>query len=142
MNLGSESGIWIDATTLEPGTYCSDGNLQLSGSDITGEVTLVARGELQVSGSNFTLSPAPDDPTGVLFFSEASSSSALDLSGSGGSWEGIIHAPNGTAKMQGSSNLSLTGSIIAGRVKVSGSNFSMTASSEYSAGVAFIFLVR
>lgn len=142
VNLGSESGIWIDATTLEPGTYCSDGNLQLSGSDITGEVTLVARGELQVSGSNFTLSPAPDDPTGVLFFSEASSSSALDLSGSGGSWEGIIHAPNGTAKMQGSSNLSLTGSIIAGRVKVSGSNFSMTASSEYSAGVAFIFLVR
>ena len=45
VNLGSESGIWIDATTLEPGTYCSDGNLQLSGSDITGEVTLVARGE-------------------------------------------------------------------------------------------------
>ncbi len=57
------------------------------------------------------------------------------MSGSGGNWEGYIFAPNGRAKIQGSSNLSISGSIVADRVTVSGSDFSLNAS-DLLAGIA------
>ncbi len=145
LDLNGDDSYWNDPgskTSLKTGTYCATGKIQLSGSDVTGEVTLVARGELQVSGSDFTLSPDPNDPNGVLLFSYANSSSAMDISGSGGDWEGIIHAPRGTAKMQGSDNLTVTGSIIAKKVKVSGSDFTMQASLNSGGGADYIYLVK
>ncbi len=105
LDLNGDDAYWDDPgirTQLKTGTYCATAKIQLSGSDITGYVTLAAQGELQLSGSEFHLSPDPtiapasdpaEDTRGVLLFSYASSSSAMDISGSGGEWEGIIHAP-------------------------------------------------
>ena len=154
IDLKSDDAYWNDPsirTQLKTGTYCATGKLQLSGSDITGYATLVAKGELQVSGSDFDLHPDPtiaaasdpqDDTRGILLFSYANSPSAMDISGSGGEWEGIIHAPRGTAKMQGSSNLTVTGSIIAEKVQVSGSDFTMQASVDGGSNVDYIYLVE
>ncbi|MFO7530840.1 MAG: hypothetical protein R6W93_00150, partial [Candidatus Limnocylindrales bacterium] len=44
------------------------------------------------------------------------------VSGSGGTWAGLIYAPNGTAEVSGSSNFNFTGGIIGERVKLNGSD--------------------
>ncbi|HUF53309.1 MAG TPA: pilus assembly protein TadG-related protein [Dehalococcoidia bacterium] len=108
---------------------CSSSDLQLSGQGISGRVTLVAGDELKVSGSDFNLTGYWN---GVLFYSSASHDSAIDISGSGGDWTGIIHAPHGKVKFQGSSNLSVTGSIIADSMVLSGSDWSISADSSSS----------
>lgn len=135
----SSEDVWLDAnkTQLESGIYCSEGKLQLSGQGVSGDVTLVARGEVSVSGSDFDLRPHPAGH-GVLIFSENGTDSAVDISGSGGGWRGLIYADAGRVKMQGSDNLSLTGSIVADRVSVSGSNFSISADDD--GGEAYIYL--
>ena len=142
VDLTNEPSVWLAPNMLAPGTYCSEGKLSLSGSDVSGEVTLVSRGSLSLSGSDFDLSADPDDPNGVLLFSYDDSSSALDLVGSGGSWTGIIHAPRGTAKMQGSDNLTVTGSIVSWKVQVSGSDFDMFAASQSGGVIEYIYLVE
>ena len=126
--LASVPAAWVggdpSSGQMVPGVYCSTGKLVLGGSDVTGNVTLVAQGAVNLAGSNFNLTPYWND---VLAFSDDSGPSALDMSGSGGNWEGIFLAPNGHAKVQGSSNLSIVGSIMADTIHVSGSDFSLTA---------------
>ena len=123
-DLNSRPEVWLDNNQLKPGVYCSQGDLQLSGQGITGNVTLVAMDEVKISGSNFNLTAYFD---GILAFSSASHDAAIDMSGSGGSWTGLIVAPNGRTKVQGSNNLSLAGSIITDRATVSGSDFTLVS---------------
>jgi Flp pilus assembly protein TadG len=141
-DLSSNGSWWVGGTkvskTLRPGIYCSgtgssDG-IKLSDSDIrvltdiaTGAdgVTFVASYSIEVSGSNFQLKPFKDN---ILFASYGTSDVAVKVAGSGGTWEGIIYAPNGTAEISGSSNLALQGGIIAKRVKLNGSGFSIDGS--------------
>ena len=138
-DLSSVPQAWVnnDVNTkqLKPGVYCSTRKLTLSGSDVTGNVTLVAQGDLTVSGSNFTLTAYWNN---ILLFTESSSSSALDASGSGGSWTGIMLAEYGNAKVQGSSNLTISGSVMANTISVSGSDFNLTAMNSSS----FVHLVE
>ena len=119
------------------GVYCSTKKLSLSGSDVSGQVTFVSHDEVKVSGSNFDLTAYWSD---VLFYSAGSVDPALNVSGSGGSWTGFIHAPNGLAEVQGSSNLTINGSIIADRIRLSGSD--MTIDSTGLGGVGAIFLAE
>ncbi len=127
-NLQSHNEVWVgnnpSSKQLKDGVYCSTQDIQLSGQSITGNVTLVAADEVKISGSDFNLTPYYED---ILAFSAASDGSAIDMSGSGGSWAGIILAPDGAVKLQGSDNLSVSGSIVGDRVIVSGSNFSLTS---------------
>ncbi len=127
-NLQSHNEVWVgnnpSSKQLKDGVYCSTQDIQLSGQGITGNVTLVAADEVKISGSDFNLTPYYED---ILAFSAASDGSAIDMSGSGGSWSGIILAPDGAVKLQGSGNLSVSGSIVADRVIISGSNFSITS---------------
>ncbi len=104
--------------------YCSEADISLSTSDATGNVTLVAMDEVKLSGSNLDLVGYFED---VLAFSAASHDSAIDLSGSGGTWHGYFYAPDGRVKVAGSDNLTLEASIVADRVTVSGSGFSLTS---------------
>ena len=126
--LTSEAAVWVGGNPssgqMIPGTYCSTGSLKLSGSYITGNVTLVAQGKVNIAGSNFNLTPYWGN---TLVFTEDSSNSAIDLSGSNGSWEGIMAAPNGAATIQGSSNLTISGAILADIIRISGSDFSLNA---------------
>ena len=129
-DLASRPEVWVggdpSSNQLLTGVYCSQQDIILSGSDVTGEVTLVALDEVKLSGSNFHLTGHFED---VLAFSAASHDSAIDLSGSGGTWAGYIYAPNGRVKVAGSNNLTLEASIIADRVSVSGSDFSLDSES-------------
>jgi hypothetical protein len=129
VDLSSVANVWVGnnpaSKELKPGLYCSTGKIQLSGSDVTGQVTLASQsGQVQVSGSNFDLTPYWQ---GVLMYTQWNDSSAIDLSGSGGEWTGLIIAPNGKVKIAGSSNFTLKGSVIADQVQVSGSDFNLTA---------------
>ncbi len=126
-DLQSHPEVWVgndpSSKQLKDGVYWSTQDIQLSGQGITGNVTLVAADEVKISGSDFNLTAYYE---GILAFSAASHGSAIDMSGSGGSWTGLILAPDGAVKLQGSDNLSVSGSIVADRVIVSGSNFSVT----------------
>ena len=134
VNLQSHPEVWVGSNPsnkqLKDGVYCSTQDIQLSGQGISGNVTLVAADEVKISGSDFNLTAYYED---ILAFSAASHGSAIDMSGSGGSWTGLIYAPDGAVKLQGSDNLSVSGSIVADQVIISGSGFSITAG---GAGVA------
>lgn len=127
-NFNSHNNVWLNndpsTNTLKPGTYCATGKIELSGSNVTGNVTLVARDTVNISGSDVTLTPFAKQ---VLIFTEVNSPQAADLSGSHANWSGIILAENGTAKLAGSSNSSFRGSVIAHTIQVSGSNQSVTS---------------
>lgn len=131
-NLVDHDELWVnddpDTNELRELVICSTADLVLSGQDITGTVTLVAGDELKVSGSDFHLTGS-EAGFNVLFYSSATHDSAIDISGSGGEWIGYIHAPNPNAliKIQGSDDLSVHGSVIGHSVRISGSNFSITA---------------
>ena len=49
------------------------------------------------------------------------------MSGSTNSWEGVIYAPDGMIEMSGSSNTTLTGSLIGYTVKANGSDLRIQA---------------
>jgi len=126
VDLSSKNELWLNddpsTLTLKDAVICSTQDLQLSVQGAKGNVTLVAGDEVKLSGSDMDLKGFWRD---ILAFSAASHDSAIDMSGSGGNWEGYIYAPNGRVKIQGQNALSVKGSIIADRVNVSGSNFSI-----------------
>jgi hypothetical protein len=136
----ASNGVWWvggskSSKTLRPGTYCargSSGTIKLGDSDIVisdivvdevyygpGGVTFVAPYKVEISGSNFQLKPHERD---ALFVSYGNTDVAIKVSGSGGTWAGLMYAPNGTAEVSGSSNFNFTGGIIGERVKLNGSD--------------------
>ena len=142
-DLSSHPEVWVDGdpgtNELLPGVYCSTDDLILNGQYITGTVSLIAGDELKISGSDFNISSFVND---VLAYSSGNHNSAIDMSGSGGSWIGFVHAPLGRAKVQGSSNLSISGSVVAAEVTVSGSNFSITSFDDSQDPISYVRLVE
>ena len=130
----------IFGSNIPDGIYCSTGKLTISGgAGVSGNVTLAAQGEINISGNSSTLTPYWNN---VLLFTEDSSSSALDISGNSFSWEGLILVPNGRAKVQGETGSSLTGAILADTIQLSGQGFSITAVDYGQGGPAFVALVE
>ena len=129
--------------TMPPGRYTVRiSALAAGGAKVTGTVTLVAQGLLNVAGQDFDLTPFWND---VLLFSSDSSSNAIDVSASGGHWEGLIMALNGRVQIQGSEGsggLEIVASIIADQVHISGSNFSLNGLLEVIDGPKHIRLVE
>jgi Flp pilus assembly protein TadG len=127
VDLSSRPELWEnndpDTNRLKTAVIVSTGDIQLSGSGVSGTVTLVAGDELKLSGSNFNLTACWNN---ILAFSAASHDSAIDISGSGGNWSGYIYCPTGRIKFQGSSNLSISGGLVTDRLYMSGSNFSLS----------------
>ena len=79
----------------------------------------------------------------LLMFSNAGSPpacnvNAIQFSGSGISWTGLMFAPRGEIQMSASSNVSVFGSIIAHSVDVSGSNFEINWQDDTSGAPRFI----
>jgi hypothetical protein len=126
VDLSSKNELWVNndpsTLTLKDAVICSTKDLQISVQGARGNVTLVAGDEIKLSGSNMDLKGLWHD---VLAFSAASHDSTIDMSGSGGSWEGYIYSPDGRVKIQGQNDLSVKGSIVADRVSISGSDFSI-----------------
>ena len=143
VNLKSKNDVWLDAqkTLLVTGLYCFNGNVSLSGDDITGNVTFVAKGQIDVSGSDHQLTAY--DPSGVLFYSEANTGgSEIDLAGSGGAWTGLVYAANGTVSISGQANQSLDGSVIGQTVELSGAGLGVSASTDATNGSPVVRLIE
>jgi hypothetical protein len=70
------------------GVYCVTGNFNLSSSNISAHITIVATGQVKISGGGNTLTPYQN---GVLAYSQQSSNNQdINVSGSGGSWSGLL----------------------------------------------------
>jgi hypothetical protein len=97
-------------------------------------VTFVAEGQIEVIGNASMTGYAPIASGGsapLLFFSNAGTPpacnvNAIQFSGSGITWTGLMFAPNGEVQMSSSSNVAVLGSIIAYTVDISGSDFNIS----------------
>ncbi len=133
-------------SVLTDGLYLTTGDINLSGSNLTGNVTFVtfvtSNGEIKFSGSNHNLQPW--DAEGLLAFSNETgscSNAVVNLSGSGSGWTGIVYAPNGLIEMSGSGNANVDGALIGMSVKITGSGASITKTGGYSFGSPSALLI-
>ena len=101
------------------GLYYVTGSIQLH--QPVGRVTLVAEGEIKISGS---ANIHTYDQQWPLLFSNSSNSQqgAIDISGSEAQWTGFLYAPNGLVSMSNASNSTFSGAIIWHEVSLSGSD--------------------
>ena len=123
----------IDGSYIESrgdGLYYATGEIKLD-KDLDADVTLVAEGFIEVSGSNQTLNPFVD---GLLAFGgiqytgiDRCDKFAVNMGGSTNDWNGIIYGPHGMIEMNGSSNTAVTGSLIGWSVRLNGSDLEISA---------------
>lgn len=142
-NLKSRNDVWQDGpkTILIDGTYCFDKSVTLIGDDITGNVTFAALGSIDISGSDHNLTAYHS--SGILFYSEASApGDAIDLSGSGGAWSGLVYAPNGDVKINGQSNLNFSGSVVAQNVAIAGNGMTINSSNLVNNGNPVVRIIE
>ena len=134
---------WPTKTLLEPGVYCNEfGKITLSGVNVTGNVTFAAN-EVSISGSDFNLTALwshPDDLIPILVMGFCDCDQAIDASGSGGTWDGTMYAPNGQAKISGGSGLAIGGTIIADEIVISGSDITIVGNVVGEAALPTIWL--
>ena len=135
----------IDGSYIESrgdGLYYATGNIKLD-KDLDADVTLVAEGEVEVSGSTQVLDPYIN---GVLIFADQTYTGidqcdkfAVKMSGSSNAWTGLIYAPKALIEMSGSSNTSVTGSLLGYSVRVNGSDVHIEASGGGSSSYGPLF---
>jgi hypothetical protein len=109
--------------TLVPGVHFVVGDVTISAASptLTG-VTIVATGRITISGSA-TMTPAAAGLPTLLAGGGSCWLDAIQLSGSHVTWTGVIAAPGGGVQISGSE---ITGGrIVAGNVKMSGSNITL-----------------
>jgi len=124
-------GPWWEGGTrtsgrLLDGVYCAEGRLKLAVSGVSGRVTLIAtgpKGEIRLSGSDLDLRPAAGN---MLAYAEGHEGDAIKLSGSAGTWRGIVSAPNGNVAVSGSGGEVPSGLLIGNTITFSGSGWVIT----------------
>lgn len=127
----NEDGPWWDGGSrdsqqLLDGVYCAEGELRLKGSGVRGRVTFVAtgpEGKVSVGGEGFELIPYANQ---VVAYAEGADAEAIEIDGSGGTWEGILYAPFGQVALDGARIESPRGMVLADRVKLTGSDMAIT----------------
>ena len=120
------------------GLYYVTGKAVMGLSNYTRTITVVSENLIDISGSNHNINPYID---GLLFFSNWNRvSEGLDkpcndpvikMAGSNHSWNGVIFAPWGLVELSGSSNSSITGSVIGHAVRLNGSGMNISYSDQY-----------
>ncbi|MEW6073230.1 MAG: hypothetical protein AB1726_11655 [Planctomycetota bacterium] len=100
------------------GVVYATGAITIESSSLTGTVTLVAGGTIDLAGSNCLLGAAVDDL--LLWSTSTIATDAVALDGSGCVLTGAAYAPGVEFRVGGSTN-QLTGRILASKVKVTGS---------------------
>jgi len=104
------------------GLYYVTGSIKLHAP--VGRVTLVAVGEIEISGSADIHTYNPQWP---LLFSNSSNTQqgAINISGSDAQWTGFIYAPRGLVSMSNARNSTMHGAIWGKEVNLSGSDISI-----------------
>jgi hypothetical protein len=110
--------------SLQDGLYVTRGSIKLSRLSNAGEapwrVTLVAMGTVEISGGFWQQPMVPN--VFIFTLSDDLSSGAVNLSGDGNEWEGLILAPYGKVSLSAAKNSDLGGVIVGYEVDLSGSN--------------------
>jgi hypothetical protein len=120
---------WGGGGVLKPGVYCATGGgIQLNGSNITGNVTFVCDGPIQISGQALNLSSYSN---GVFLFTTSTANPAVVMGSTNLTWQGAIFAPNGTINISGT-QFSVSGSIIGKDVFLGATNWTFAGSSGVS----------
>lgn len=109
--------------------YYVTGDASLSGGGLHGTMTIVAEGEIELSGSDHDFHPYSD---GLLLFSNKGGSEELAISvgGSNSVLRGMFYAPNGMIETSGSENV-FTGGLYGHRLKLNGSLLAVTFANQY-----------
>jgi hypothetical protein len=121
LNLNNSGPWWVGGNSssrlLNPGVYCATGNITLTRDDVTGSVTLVAGGRVDINADSVTLRAL--HPSGVLAYAGSGSLSAIDVDGRNNSFAGYLFVPDGRADVAGD-DFTLNGAIIAERIRLAG----------------------
>jgi Flp pilus assembly protein TadG len=138
------TGSYINANG--DGMYFSEKKVVLDSVSGTLNVTLVAKEEVIISASNVEVHPFMDN---LLAFSgaewtgaDACSKEGVQVSGSNNEWFGFIFAPSARVKVEGSNDNTLTGTVIAWSIYLSGSTLNNTADPSFFAGPPVLRLVE
>ena len=127
------------APTID-GVYCSAGKLDLSwGASTTLKVTLVAKGQITISGTDGTLTAFAN---GFIAYSTAAldcpASQAINAGNSGITFKGSFYAPNGCLNLN-AATMTIEGALIAKAVQIQGGLTStITGPSGASTGDAYL----
>jgi hypothetical protein len=119
----STPGYWSSPGHLNPGYICASGSITLN-TAATGNVTFVAGTTFNISGSGSNLSPAAG--SNVLAYANGTGTSFL--TGSGGTWSGIVAAPNGSLTVNSSGTWIVNGSLMAAQMSVNGAGLTVNSS--------------
>lgn len=118
------SGTWRDVTApLSPGVYYASCDIQLSGADLAGRVTLVSEGRVKISGSRPEFEPYLG---GYLAIAGASGERAIAVSASTSGFGGILFAEHGQISVSGSGNRFGCG-LLGHKVSISGADVDVRA---------------
>ena len=125
-----QSGNWYSTGVLKPGVYCSTGGggLQLSGSYISGNVTFIADGPIQINGNNLNMTAYSNNV--FLYSSYAPASmytNVIQVGNDSLTWTGDVYAPGGLIAANGQ-NDTITGSIVGKYVQIGATNWTMNSS--------------
>jgi hypothetical protein len=112
------------------GLYYARGDITVP--EIDGEFTFVAEAHLRAPDGESTLKPYVDD---LLFMGahkwketdKQCDSAVVALNGSNTNWTGIVYAPNGLIKLEGSTNKGFSGALLGWSVDLSGSEITIIA---------------
>jgi len=115
---------WTSPGQLKSQFICASGSITLS-TTASGAVTFVAGTTFNISGSGSTLSPASGSGN-VLAYANGTGGSFM--TGSGGTWTGIVAAPNGSLTMNSSGTWFVNGSVMANQVSINGAGLNLNAS--------------
>ena len=122
---------WGGGGVLMPGVYCAvGGGIQLNGSHISGNVTFVADGVIQISGQYLNLTSFSN---GVFLYTSSSANPAVVMGSQNLTWTGAIFAPNGLINISGTT-FTITGSIIGKDVQLGATGWNFTGSAGTSIG--------
>jgi len=126
-NYHEHTGDWTVSDSdvvLDTGIHYVTGRVTFGGQNISGTVTIVAEGEIELSGSNADLTAYVHS---LLFFSNKQGgcgSQVIKVSGSNSNLDGIIYAPGGLIEVSGSHNTRVA--LIGDQVKVSGQGLTIS----------------
>ena len=117
---------------LKAGLYCSEKDIKLTAAQgASGTVTFAAKNKIDFNGSGFNLTSYWN---GILAFAGHAAADAMEILGSGFTWQGLLLAPNGHVKVANSSLVSPAGAIWSETMSVNTSFIDITGTLDISGG--------
>jgi hypothetical protein len=120
-----------ESGTVLHGLHYVNGDVHFVGNDLSGSVTIVATGVIQISGTGHNFTPFYENL--FLFSAEGwpqgnknCADAVIDVSGSDCSYGGVFFAPGGKIRYSGSGYSVLDGAIVANSIRIDGSGGTIT----------------